>query len=747
MTYNKIFPVTAHNSSAKLNEAPEYVDLEAVFRVVMRQWKVVALCVFAALFVALVYVFTAVPLYTSNIAVLIDKGNGEIVERLSPMGGVVDDETSVLSQVEVLTSDTIALAVVDRLNLGSNREFLSASGLPLRTLSYWAKTATRWLKGAPPYTSEELRRQAADRLIEDVEVERVGKTYVLEISFVSTSADLSAAVANAIGDEYLNDKLNAKFEATRHASNWLQDRIAELRQKALESDLAVQKFRSANGLVTAGAMLMSDQQLSELNTALINAQADTSKSRARLERIEHILASGQIDAIVTDMFDNTIANDLRMKYMNSAKTEAELANRLGASHEQVVKLRNEMDEYKRLMFEELKRTAEAYKSDLQVAEARQEGLLQSVSNATGVSAVANETQVQLRELEREAETYRELYQSFLQRYQQAIQQQSFPVTDARVITRALPAVDPSHPRKPLFLALALVLGLSVGSAAGAVREFRDRFFRTGDQVRDVLGLDLLGNAPLLSARDPKGAIRPGGLTDYATENPLSAFAETLKSAKLAADLSQAGVDHKIIGIVSSLPGEGKSTIAVNLAKLMASQGARTILIDADLRNPATTRALAANADKGILEAILGKEDPFDLLTVDPKTGLRFLPAPLWQRVPNSSDLLASYGMRQLLNKLSEDSDYVIVDLPPLAPVIDARAIASRIDAFVFVIEWGKTARHMARQVLESAPLVRDKCLGAILNKVDNEKMKLYRSYGTMEYYNSQYTSYYHGDKA
>jgi succinoglycan biosynthesis transport protein ExoP len=224
---------------------------------------------------------------------------------------------------------------------------------------------------------------------------------------------------------------------------------------------------------------------------------------------------------------------------------------------------------------------------------------------------------------------------------------------------------------------------------------------------------------------------------------LSPFAETLRSAKIAADLRFSDKPCKVIGIVSSLPAEGKSAISINFAELLARQGSKTLLIDADLRNPGTTRAIARHAEAGLLEALLDGQDLDRLLLSDDATGLSVLPAVVRQRTPHSSELLASSGMRGLLKKVSEQYDYIVVDLPPLGPVVDARAIADRIDGFIFVAEWGATARRVAIEVLNANPQVRDKCIGVILNKVDQDRLKLYHDYGSNDYYYSRYSRYYH----
>lgn len=756
---NRLGASQAHDEWSD-DDAGHSIDFDHLIAAARRQWRAAVIGLAAGLVLGILYILTAVPLYTASTSVLIDRENRAIADQLSTLGGVLDDEATVLSQVELLKSDTISLAVVDKLKLTEDAAFNASGGSLIGTVVSSLRSivdVTTWFSsGIAPAGQEEAERQTASRRVKTgMTVGRVGRTYVLEISYVSASPSLSGRITRAIADAYLTDKLDSKYEATRRAGNWLQERIEELRRKSLETDLAVQKFRTANGLVRTGDRLVTDQQLTELNSALIVAQADTAKAQANLSRIRDIIARGQTDAIVTDVLDSSITNTLREKFLEASKRQAEIADRLGPNHSQAIRLRGEMREYQRLMFEELGRIAESYQSDLDVAKSREQSLTESVSQATDISATANESQVQLRELEREAETYKNLYQTFLQRYQEAMQQQSFPVTEARVISRATDPDHPSHPRKALVLALSLVLGVGAGAGFGAFREFRDRFFRTGDQVRDVLGQEFLGLAPLVDNESlrpvneiegdgfhPRAVRKPNAISNYIIDRPLSAFAETLRSAKIAADLSISGKRSKVIGIVSVLPGEGKSTVAINFAELLANQGARTVLIDADLRNPGSTRAIGRHADAGLLEAVMEERSIKDLLLMNQQTKLAFLPAVVKRRIPHSSELLASMGMAQVLAAAAQNFDYVVLDLPPLGPVVDARAIASKVDGFIFVVEWGKTARKVVRQTLATEPLIAEKCLGIVLNKVDIEKMKLYREYGSSEYYYSRYSAYY-----
>jgi len=739
--------------------AGDTIDVERLVAVARRQWRVVAVCIGIFAILGLVYILTAVPKYTASTSVLIDRGNSQIVNQMQANVAAalpIEDDASVLSEVELFKSDSIGLAVVDKLKLLDNPEFTSPARSPISMLRSLLNFRT-WFASddAAADDLDTMRHNAADKIVTDMDVDRIGRSYALSISYTSTSPELASKIATSIAEAYLVDKLNSKYDATRRASEWLQERIDELKQRALDSDLAVQKFRTAHGLLSTGGQyqLLSDQQLSELTTQLIGAQADTARARAKYERVKSIIDNKRTDAIVTDVLDNSISNDLRKKYLEASKLEAEISARLGPDHIQAVRLRSEMAEYQRLMFEELNRIAESYQSELQVAQTREKSLQDSVTQASSVTAAAGETQVQLRELERTADTYRNLYQTFLARFQEATQQQSFPITDARIITRAQVPTAPSAPKKPLILALAMALGAAVGGGIGAFREFRDRFFRTGEQVRDVLSLEYIGHIPAVDEKEASnGASEPesarglqngNGITNYVVNHPLSAFAETMRSAKIAVDMENPSSRCKVIGVISSLPGEGKSTVAINLAQLLAMQGSRTLLIDADLRNPGATRAIGRHAEQGILEALLEGKPLKDVLLLDSKTRLAFLPAVVKRRVPHSSDLLSSSIMVNLLEELKVHFDYIVLDLPPLGPVVDARAVSPMLDASLAVIEWGRTSRRVVRTTFAVQPELMEKCIGVVLNKVDTEKLKLYRSYGSGEYYYNRYSAYYH----
>jgi succinoglycan biosynthesis transport protein ExoP len=740
--------------SGETIELVKYLDIEAILAAARRQWRIVAFSLVFFLFCGAGYLMTATPQYSASASLLIDSNNQKLTDQLSAITGVLTDDSAVLSQVELVRSEKILTAVIEAQHLTQLAYFRSPPRSLLSRLLGAGLGAVRealHLDGAtaePEQSEEDLQDTIRDALAQNLAVERVGRSNVLTLTYTSPNPAMSAQIVKAFADVYLNDQLDARFEATRRAGDWLQDRINELRTKSLTSDLAVQKFKTDNGLLTANGQFINEQKLSQYNTQLLAAQAETTNAEAKLERIEAVILSGRPDAATADTVDSPLITKLREQYLLASRKESEIRNRLGENHLQAIRLRTQMGEYRRSILEELTQIKESYKSDYLVASAKQKALEAKVASASTATSSANDSQVQLRELQREADTYRTLYQQFMGRYQEAVQQQTFPVTDARIISRPSIPKKPSAPKKTVVMAMFVVLGIGFGIVIGGIREFRDRFFRNGSQVRDMLGVPFIGALEEINLKKARVSAPPytggklirqtEGKTRYAITHPLSAFAETLRSAKIAIDVAVGDKTPKIIGVVSALADEGKSTLSVNLAQLLAKQNARVLLIDADIRKPGATNQLAPRAERGILDAL---ENPASVHTAyvhDAETGLSFLPAIVKQRIPHSADLLSGAQMDQLIQEFTGNFDYVIIDLPPLDVVVDARAIASKLDTFILAIAWGRTLHNTVRRTLSLNPAVASICCGAILTRVDAKKMMLYSEDGP------QYGGNYHG---
>ena len=383
------------------------------------------------------YLFNAKPVYTATASLIIDSRKNQLFQQQSVLGDIPIDSSSVESQVQILKSETIALAVIKDLHLQDDPEFSgSGGGLIGAVIGGIAHLFT----ANTPSSDFEATRRTVEAFGNRLTVRRVGLTYIIEISFNSFSAERSAQIANAVADTYVVDQLEAKYQATRRASFWLQDRIKELRDQASEAERAVVEFKTKNNIVESGGRLMNEQQLAELNSEQVTARSKVSEAKARLDRIQSILNAespdATVDATVTDTLNSPVVTKLRSQYLELASRYADWSKRYGLDHQATIALYTQMQGIRAAILDELKRLAESYKSDFQIATQREAAIQKELMATVSESQVTNQAQVSLRDLESSAQTYRALYDNFLQRYMESIQQQSFPITEARVITKA-----------------------------------------------------------------------------------------------------------------------------------------------------------------------------------------------------------------------------------------------------------------------------------------------------------------------
>jgi polysaccharide biosynthesis transport protein len=747
--------------------------LDSILGFLRRQHLVITPILFAALALAVLYLYTTPSSFTAQAVIIIDTRKIQLFQQPSAFGETAIDSQMVESQVQILKSKKLALSVVKELHLAEDPEFIAAySGLIGSFLQYFPNSYSAW--DTP--SQSELTRHALRVFADHLTVSRVGLSYAIEINFRSITPERAAQIANVTAAAYIADQLEAKYSSLRRTADWLQQRIQELHEQSVASERSVVDFKIAHHMVDAGGRLTNEQQIAEVNSQLVIAHTQTSEARARLDRIETVLRerpavttldatvenrsqNGVIsklatDATVADSLKNNVITKLRSQYLDLANREAELSTRFGREHLAATRIRDQMREIRKSILDELRQIAETYKSEYEIAKHRQDALQAEFAQLVSVSNATNHAQVTLRELESTAESSRGLYDNFLQRYMESIQQQTFPIAEARLISSADPPITRSHPKVALVLMLSTVGGLFAGLGLAVVRDLKDRTFRTTGQIQNVLGVDYIAVVPRLKSdraarRSPRrkasaeshlrsikdrtaGKCSGSQGTDIgcgvrtivreptaiwaAVDSPLSRFAEGLRTIKRHADVSAS----KIIGFTSSLPQEGKSTIAGAFAVLTAQAGARVILVDCDLRNAALSRALAPSAEIGIVDVVANRARLDEATWVDPSTNVSFLPV-VESRLAPSGEILNSTTTRKLFEEIRERYDYIVVDLPALASV-DASTTTDLIDAYVLVIEWGRTTVDVAGHALACAPGIYRNLLGAVLNKADIRRL-------------------------
>jgi polysaccharide biosynthesis transport protein len=707
-----------------------------------RQWRLIASLTGLCIVLGAAYVAMTPSRYTAQADMIIDTKKVTWAQGEMASENRMVEDASVESEIETTKSEKVVEAVIRRLKLNEDPEFIgSGQGLRRRILSL-LKLTTEPVQEA---SDTEIMGRTITAVKDNLRVIRLGRSYIEQIAFTSLDRDKAAKIANAFADAYIEDQLQAKFEATRRASAWLEERIGELRQQASDAYKAVQDFKSKNGIIIGvDGKLASEVELDQLGIALAKARADTSQAKARFDRIERVLAQRQNketfdipDPVVTDALNNPVITKLRQQFLDDQSKESEWSSRYGVDHQAARNLRAEMAALQRAIWDELSRIGESYKSELQIARSQEEAIDKRMGEVFQQSASTRQSQVRLRELETAANTYRGIYETFLSRFTQSVQQQSFPSTEARIVTTATAPRTPSSPKVGLTIALATLCGLGLGVIFALGREQLNRRIHTRAELENLLGTSCLAVLPAVQGKRlplglRRGATRESGafrqINDVA---PFSATAEALRYIKVAIDLHPAG--GKLVGIVSALPGEGKTTVAASFAAFVAKSGARTLLIDADLRNPSMSNTLGYSNAPGLLDMVVDKSSLDDLVISDFKYKFDFLPASRRMKPTNSADILNSPTMKQALKVAANNYDYVLVDLPPILPVVDVKAAAHLFDAFVLVVEWGSTSTDELVKAVSASPILSERLLGAVLNKADESIMRRFEGYSDRRY--------------
>jgi exopolysaccharide transport family protein len=695
------------------------------------------------------YLSITPPVYTAQTSVYIDLHKNPIDQQAGIFG---NDPIEIESQIQIIKSQTIASAVIKKLELLNDPEFGSPPTSPSHLSSF--------LFGAHQQvalpTESDLMDRATVAFNNSLAVEPIGGR-VVRISFSSTNPTRAATIANAIASAYITDQLDAKYEANRVATNWLQKRQEQLHEQADGAQRAVESFKKQNNIVTTDGRSLNNVQMAELNTRLVAARAQTSDILARLTRLQGIVRLGSsnthIEGAISEI-NSPIATTLRQQYLDLARRESEWALRYGKDHLAVVNLRNRMQEIRSSLFDELQRAADTAKNDYELAKQRQDEITKQLADTIAQSRSGSQAQVTLSGLESAAVGYRKLYDNFLQQYMGSTQQATFPVTEARVISTASPPLKKSKPKSILVLALSLFGGVCLGAGLGLLRDVTDRVFRTARQLETELQVPCVALVPQMNDEKAKQPWHQKVLTRGRTngkesgddvftsviDSPLSAFAEAIRSIKLTVDLQMDSRPCKVIGITSTLPNEGKSTIAAALALLIAQVGGRSLLVDCDLRNPTLSRKFSRSIAAGIFDVVSRKVLITEAIVKDPKSNLALLPA--GKRIPLflTSEILAGESVSKLFDALRQHYDYILVDLPPLAPIIDVRASTHFVDGYLLTVEWGRTKIGAIEQCLRGAPKIYEGLIGAILNKADMSTIRRYDSSGRYDR-NDHYSRY------
>jgi capsular exopolysaccharide synthesis family protein len=710
--------------------ASESWTLGTIVAIVVRRIGFVLAMIAGIAAAALVYVILTESRFTATALLVPDMKRAPTAPNEVTQETLIDPAI-VENQIETIKSRKIALTVIDKLSLWKDPEFVKPPGAVARAL------AGAGVLGPLTEPDTEIKRSAAAASFAGMlKVFRVGRSYLTEISFTSVDPAKAASIANEIAEAYIQDQLGAKLANAERSSRWMHQRIAELQQQSTAAAEAIEDYKTRNNLKfepNVKPALLREHE--ELVGALQRARADSAQANARVERIEATLRAEDRNALpdagfledtndptITRLRDNyrIMAGDLPLRPLEDRGQPADdpdLAARL--------------TQQRNAIWDAVHAVSGAAKKELEAAHLREASIVRRIKETEPRVDAIRKHFHKLKELDAQHQDLRQRHDALQNRFtrvSQFVQQQSLPVTEARIVTEATPPLKKSSPKTSIILLLATCAGLLFGVGGAIGREYFDRAVRRPAQLDQELGLRSLGMVPRFDRR--AGARNRSHRNERAhnhfaltSHSPLvrrvahwvsGPAGETLRGVKVAVDDDLRSSSGRVLAVVSPNPGEGKTTVALALATL-AARGKRTLLIDADIREPFLTRALTPDAEGGFAERLVHRAPVIDA-DARHELGFYFLGQAPGFTAAHPSDLLASDAMQDLLEQLRGRYDYIIVDTPAMKPCVDVVAAAHLFDCFVLIAEWGRTTTDDIEWALTSSRTLAERNTGVLINK-------------------------------
>lgn len=693
---------------------PGLIDLRRVWAEIRRRWLVIAVAAAMVLVLTAIAYVTTTPQYTAVAQVALDRRDMELARQDTETEPLTTDSASVDTEVQVLRSPDVAARVVRALKLGNDPEFAGE------------------VAGTPAGQDAAMRV-----LLAGLQINRTGMSYAIDVGILSPSPTKAAAIVNAVADAYVDGIVVGKQTARRREVNMLGNRLAQLRGDVMSAEAALAKYRADNNLLIVDTdRTASAQELSALNTQLADAQAQQAAAEARLGNARAQIQRGRSGETLGEALNSGVVQQLRTQQAQVSAERAALAERYGERHPDLVAIDRREADINRGIAAEVGRIVASLQTEAAVARGRTGSLQSSIGRSVGGLRAENAASVRMAELQRNADSARGLYQVFLDQYRGAVARQGTDRSSAYIIARAIPPRMPTTPNPLVYLILGLVAAGAAAVAVVALLHFLENGVASSEDVERKFGLPTLATVPDI-ATIPGAKVRRGDAmapADYLLADPTSVFAESFRGIRTALKRARGGQNTKVVAVTSALPGEGKTTIAIGLARSAALAGQRALLIDCDMRQRATSRELASQISHGLSDVLSGATPLDTALVRDSGSETWILP----QNPASDGNLepLDSEEMVQLIAQVRERFDLVVLDCPPVLAVADARQAAVLADQVMMVVHWRKTSARAVSYALDQLVRVNADVAGIVLSRADLQALArsgtgdqaFYRSY-------------------
>jgi polysaccharide biosynthesis transport protein len=670
-----------------------------------RKWTILA-SAFVVVSLAAIFAFKARPIYQaiSKVAIEAEPPRFQNVQNLDEPQPT--DTTFLATQVNVLSSDDLAWETIQQLHLDENPRFAPAA----------RESASN--QGKPDAVETQLIRTFDNAL----NVQLLNGTRIVQVSFESPDPSLAARVVNALVSNYTEYNFRTKFDATRQASAWMEQRLEELKSKVEKSQEALVDYERSNSIVAIGGdQNVMEQRLGNLSQDLTAAQNDLAQKQSLFQLAQANPA--EVGVLVQDPLLQSLQGkigDLQTQY-------ADTLAQYGPKFPKVVRLHDQIQQISSLMDQQRKQTLDRIRHDYQSALGRERILASRVDQETAAIGKANQLQIQQNILKHEFQTNQDLYDGLLMHVKNAMVSAGMHANNVHVIDHALVPSTPVRPRKGREIAVGLIVGLMLGITIAFVQEGFDSSIKNAEDVERFLPAPALAVIPSSASVGPRSswrsiggaaAARNDGAVGLAvTKMPFSPIAESFRTLRTSILLSTAPRPPQVILVTSTQPREGKTSTSLNLAQSLAQRGGKVLIIDGDLRKPGVAQGLGRKAGKGLSGVLTGAYSLDEaLICVEPPVNLWALTS--GPNPPNPAELLSSPAMEDLLKDLRSRFDYLVIDSPPLLAVTDATVLSALVDGIVLVVECGVTPRNAVARSFRMLQDAGGRVLGTVINKMD-----------------------------